>query len=126
MTNVIVADDDPEVRRFLRLILKREGYYVMVGRDGNDVLELADERKIDAIITDVIMPRKDGIEAIAQVKERYPKVRIIAISGGGQKNNEDFLKSAEMMGANYTIAKPFEANEILEVLKKALTSDLEE
>ncbi len=122
MTNIIVADDDPEIRRLLRFILKLEGYYVMVASDGDAVLELAKERKVDALITDIIMPGKEGIETIMEVRELYPEVKVVAMSGGGQKGNEDFLKSAEMVGAHYTIAKPFEPDDFIKVLKKALNA----
>lgn len=120
MTNIIVADDDPEIRRLLKFLLKLEGYNVMVARDGNEVLEHARFRKIDALITDIIMPGKEGIETIMEIRELYPDIKIVAMSGGGKKGNEDFLKSAEMVGAHCTIAKPFEPDDFIKTLKNAL------
>ena len=120
MVNILVADDDPSIRHLYKLILEREGHKVYLANDGVEALVQAKKHHIDVLITDIIMPRKEGIETIVEVREINPEIKIIAISGGGRRGNQDFLKMAEMVGANYSLAKPFEPHDLLKILKTCL------
>ena len=120
MVNILVADDDPSIRHLYKLILEREGHRVYLANDGVEALVQAKKHEIDVLITDIIMPRKEGIETIVEVREMNPEIKIIAISGGGRRGNQDFLRMAEMVGANYSLAKPFEPHDLLKILKTCL------
>lgn len=120
MVNILVADDDPSIRHLYKLILEREGHKVYLANDGVEALVQAKKHEIDVLITDIIMPRKEGIETIVEIREMNPEIKIIAISGGGRRGNQDFLRMAEMVGANYSLAKPFEPHDLLKILKTCL------
>jgi len=120
LVNILVADDDPSIRHLYKLILDREGHTVFLAQDGVEALSQAQQHDINVLITDIIMPKKEGIETIVEIREVNPEIKIIAISGGGRKGNQDFLRMAEMVGANYTLAKPFEPHDLLNVLKTCL------
>jgi CheY-like chemotaxis protein len=120
LVNILVADDDPSIRHLYKLILDREGHEVYLANDGVEALEQAKKHDIDVLITDIIMPKKEGIETIVEIREMNPEIKIIAISGGGRRGNQDFLRMAEMVGANYTLAKPFEPHDLLKILKTCL------
>ena len=120
MVNILVADDDPSIRHLYKLILEREGHKVYLANDGVEALVQAKKHHIDVLITDIIMPRKEGIETIVEIREMNPEIKIIAISGGGRRGNQDFLRMAEMVGANYSLAKPFEPHDLLKILKTCL------
>lgn len=120
MAKLLIADDDPEVLRFLDKILTLEGHEVKTARDGEDAVKKARAGKFDLIITDIIMPKKEGIETIIELKEMNPGIKIIAISGGGRKGRMDFLRMAEMVGASEILAKPFQPQELLAKINTCL------
>jgi len=120
LVNILVADDDPSIRHLYKLILDREGHEVFLANDGVEALLQAKKHKIDILITDIIMPKKEGIETIVEMREMNPEIKIIAISGGGRKGNQDFLRMAEMVGANHSLSKPFEPHDLLKILKTCL------
>jgi DNA-binding response OmpR family regulator len=110
---ILVIDDDAAVRYTLSRILTRAGHEVAVASDGEHgaAIFIADEP--DLVITDLIMPRQDGIETIAQIRRHSPGVKIIAISGGNRTMNIDGLAEALERGADDVIIKPFEPDDLL-------------
>ncbi len=104
------------------MVLNREGLSVEVARDGEEVVERAKAKPFDIIITDISMPKKEGIEVIMEVKALHPSIKVIAISGGGRKGKMDFLRMAKMVGATAILAKPFGPRELLAEVNKCLTS----
>lgn len=121
-TNILVIDDEEQVRHFLQKTLKRGGYNVAEAPDGKVGLRMFHENKYDLIITDLIMPCKEGMEVIIELRRNYPDVKIIAISGGGQIHADDYLTLAKNLGAIATIAKPFSEQKLLETVNQALTA----
>lgn len=122
LADILIADDDPEILRLLKMALNLEGHDVAVARDGQEAVNLAKQKRFDVIITDIIMPRKEGIETIMEIKTLYPAVKIIAISGGGRKGKMDFLRMAEMVGACDVLAKPFRPKDLLAKVENCLAS----
>lgn len=120
MANILVADDEQAIRSILRMVLQMAGHAVEVAANGEEVLSLARKRKFDLIITDIIMPKKEGIETILELKKNNPALKVIAISGGGRKGSMDFLQVAQVVGASATIAKPFEPDELVAAVNKCL------
>jgi DNA-binding response OmpR family regulator len=114
---VLVIDDDHLVRYALSRILQRNGYDVLTASDGKRAMALLRDELADVVITDIIMPEQEGIETIEKLRREYPKIKIIAISGGGRIRNVDFLEMAHSFGADDVLAKPFEAGELLARLR---------
>lgn len=120
MVNVLVADDEELARFTIREILEVEGHTVVEAKNGVEAIALYKKQPADVIITDIIMPEKEGIEMIIELKRDYPGVKIIAISGGGRTRNLDFLDLAKRYGANIILAKPFSEDELLGALAEVL------
>ena len=120
MALILVIEDDVEVRQMLRQILERSGYDVEEASDGEEGIRRYREKQADLIITDIIMPKKEGIETITDLKVEFPDVKVIAISGGGRLGPEPYLELAKGFGANRIIMKPFTAEEILEAIQELL------
>lgn len=120
MAGILIIDDDVQILNMLRQTLECEGYDVLEASNGKQGIKLYRENPADLIITDIIMPEKDGIETILELKRDYPDVKIIAISGGGRINPEDYLDIAKKLGAHRIFAKPVERKELLNAVRDLL------
>ncbi len=116
MARILVVDDDPDIRDMLRRMLESAGYEVIDAPDGKEALTLTDNSQPDAIITDVLMPEKDGLETILELRRNAPDVKIIAISGGDRVPAENYLRTAQRLGAQHTLCKPFRCRELLDAV----------
>ncbi len=116
MTRILVIDDEDQVRSMLRQMLEREGYEVLEAPNGKVGIDLCRQEPSDLVITDIIMPDKEGIETILDLRRDFPDVRIIAISGGGRIRPENHLHLAAAAGVLRTLAKPFTRQEILQAV----------
>ncbi len=125
MESILIIDDEPQIRSMIRLILERTGYTVLEATDGVEGLRLFREKAADLIITDLIMPNKDGIGLIIELKKQYPDVKIIAMSGGGLNRPDGYLRGAQKLGAACTLSKPINRQELLRVVKDTLKSESE-
>ena len=123
MPHIHIVDDEALIRELFRRILETEGYEVTDSPDGNAALTMCRQRPPDLIITDLIMPDKEGIETIIELKRDFPNVRIIAISGGGRITAKEYLELAETFGANMTLSKPISRDELLTAVGTVLGSD---
>ena len=117
---ILIVDDDPGIRRVLQVLLTKSGYQVTQASDGFEALRLWREHGGDLVITDLHMPEKNGIETILELLTHSPGMRIIAMSGGGQTKRLDLLGNDTMLGAVFTLEKPFTLPEILSLVKRAL------
>jgi DNA-binding response OmpR family regulator len=120
LAHILIIDDDPQILDMLSQTLEREGYEVITASDGKEGLRLYRENPVDLIITDIIMPGKEGIETIMDLRRDFPHVKIIAISGGGQIDAEQYLSMAQKLGAQRTFIKPFERAELLKAIMELL------
>ncbi|MDZ4865714.1 MAG: response regulator [Alphaproteobacteria bacterium] len=119
-TTVCVVDDDPAVRHAICSMLERGGYATAQASDGKCGLSEIERSAAAVAVLDIIMPDHEGIETIALVKERFPNVKILAISGGGAIGAETYLTMARGMGADATLAKPFRADVLLPLIAELL------
>ncbi|MCX8043425.1 MAG: response regulator [Desulfobacterota bacterium] len=110
---ILVIEDDELVMSMLCKVLETEGYTVVRAENGAIGIKKFQEGGIDLVITDLIMPEKEGIETIRELKALDPQVNIIAISGGGILAPEQYLAIAKRLGVQRTFAKPFSRDEIL-------------
>ena len=111
---ILLIEDDEAVREFIREVLLGAGYFVSVAGNGKDGLdEIRRDPDIGMVITDIVMPEKEGIETIIEIKQTWPQIKIIAISGGGRICAEDYLHIARELGADITLKKPFTRPELL-------------
>lgn len=114
---ILIIDDDAAIRKFISAILVQDGYNTVTADDGKSALSILEENPdIDIVITDIIMPEQEGIETIRIIKKRFPRIRIIAISGGGKIGPENYLQLAHTIGADCTLKKPFAKTELLDAL----------
>ena len=113
---ILVVDDSADMRTSLSQLLGLLGYEVETAMDGNQALATHRARAVAIVITDIFMAGKEGLETIAAFKREWPFVRVIAMSGGGERAKNDYLKAAKQIGADATLQKPFS----LESLKYAL------
>ena len=118
MIRILVIDDDIEITKMLRRHLETDGYDVAVLPDGNAALKLHRTDPVDLIITDIIMPGKDGLEIIMEFRRDFPGLKIIAISGGGRIEATEYLKIAKALGAVETLSKPFDLTEMSRVVRE--------
>lgn len=116
MPVVLVIEDDDHLRGMLREVLERAGYAVEDAPNGAAGLKRFAQRPADVVVTDIIMPEKEGLETIMELKRDHPGVKIIAISGGGARLDAQYLPSARALGADCTIEKPFEPREVIEAV----------
>ena len=120
MTRILIIDDESMIRDLLVNILEREGYETITASGGKDGIKIYRENPTDLIITDLLMPEKDGIETIMELRRDFQDVKIIAMSGGGKIDPKTYLQIAKTMGAIETIAKPFVLRELLKTVQELL------
>ena len=114
---ILVVDDEESVRGFFQQVLAGAGYEVSVARDGAEALQKVRERRFDLLVTDLVMPEREGLEIIGILRKEWPDLKIVAVSGafGGT-----FLKAAQMLGANTSLLKPISPDQLLAAVQTAL------
>jgi CheY-like chemotaxis protein len=120
MESILIIDDEPQIRSMIRLVLERAGYTVIEATDGVEGIRRFHENPVNLIITDLIMPNKDGIGMIIELKKEFPDIKIIAMSGGGLNRPEGYLRGAQKLGAACTLSKPINRQELLRAVKDTL------
>jgi len=120
MATILIIEDDDQIRTMLQQVLDEEGYDVMEARDGREGTRMCREKSPDLVITDMVMPKKDGMETIVDLRMEFPDVKIIAISGGGRVGPETYLEIAKGFGAEAIFTKPFMIRELLDSIKRLL------
>lgn len=121
LETVLVCDDDPQIRNLLSRMLEGKGYHVLTASDGQKGIYLAELEPVDLIITDILMPAKDGLETIRELRREDRKVKIIAISGGTTDWDDlGFLPTAKRFGADAILAKPFTSRQLLDLVRDVL------
>ena len=130
MTRIIVIDDEEDIRNSLKEVLGRAGYDVDVAASSDAGLDILRDKGAELVITDIIMPGKDGVDTVYQIRMEFPNTRVIVISGGGNVTPMEYqpsaisttayLASANAAGADVTLAKPFDRGDILNAVREPL------
>ena len=123
MSRILVIDDDQQIRELIREILERASHTVFEADNGVAGLQKMAEETVDIVVTDIIMPDKDGLETITELRKSYPEVRIIAISGGGRRVNRDYLPTAQAFGADLVLYKPFRPQDVMDAIDEISDKD---
>ena len=118
---ILVIDDDEAVRYAIQRVARGEGFAVVLAANGEEGLGLLESVSPALVITDLIMPEKEGLETIRELRKRRPDLPIIAISGGGRLVGRDFLDLARKLGAQEALAKPFEPEQLVEAMQRQLS-----
>ena len=117
---ILVIDDEPEIRKLFVQKLAGRGYEIIEACDGKEGLKLYHETRPDLVITDLVMPEKEGLETITELKREFPNVKIIAISGGGRNVPDCYLHVAKNLGADRTFPKPIDWPELIKTVRELL------
>jgi DNA-binding response OmpR family regulator len=123
MKRILVIDDEELILNFLKDLLVEEGYEVITACNGEEGLALFETQSVDLVITDIIMPVKDGLDTILELKKKAPELPVIAISAGGNIPKERYLAVAGYMKNTRTLAKPFTRDELISAVKEHLQPD---
>lgn len=120
MAEILVIDDDAGMRRTIVRILESAGYDVIEAADGREGIELFQRSAPILVITDLLMPTKDGLETIREIRRTGRNTRILATSGGWRTAQMDFLGTAIEFGADQVLPKPFRSKDLLDAVNKLL------
>jgi CheY-like chemotaxis protein len=130
MHTILIVDDEPDVRDALKRVLDLSGYSVRIAVDAMDAMTQLQRDPADVVITDIIMPKIDGVQAIEMICKEFPATAIIAISGGGNFGRKSYqptaitttayLESARAAGAHLVLTKPFEAADLIRAVEEVL------
>ena len=118
--SILLVDDNDDARVTVARILEMAGYAVVQAPNAKVASALLKERVPDLVITDIFMPEGDGFEMLNELREREPKIPVIAISGGGIQQGLDVLSIAERLGAKRVLYKPFARRQLLDAIAEAL------
>jgi two-component system, chemotaxis family, chemotaxis protein CheY len=122
MATILIIDDDGDVLDTLALVLEEAGHTILTASSGADGARMFRDLRPDLVVTDMVMPRSDGIQAIQTIRGDDPAARIIAISGDSSPGQGDYLKQAMQSGAMAALPKPFEADEFLSIVNSCLAA----
>ena len=124
MAHILIAEDDDGVRGVIKRILDKAGHKISEASNGKTAIDICSgSNPPDLIITDIIMPDKEGLETIKEIKSASPGIKIIAISGGGRIGPMTYLELAKKLGANGTLTKPFLPKDLTKVVEEVLQSE---
>jgi DNA-binding response OmpR family regulator len=120
MARILLVDDDEHLRSMLRLTLTHFGHTVVEADNGKEGMRQFHQAKFDLVITDIVMPEREGLSVLMELRGKKPPVKIIAMSGGGVA---DYLHMATAMGAAKVLAKPFSNEVLMAMVKELLAGD---
>lgn len=124
MKRILIIDDEPHILLMLKKMLEKAGYEIDLASNGVEGLDLFSKRPSDLVITDIIMPEKEGLETIRAMKRILPELKIIAMSGGGRLSASNYLETALIFGAKKIIEKPFSQQQMVSAVKELLEGEL--
>ncbi len=119
---ILLIDDDDELRTIMRRMLVAAGYEVQEAASGDAAVARYRQQRSDVVITDILMPDKEGLETIRELRRADPQVKIIAISGGGGQGGADYLELALKFGARRILQKPFTRDELVAAVSEVIAT----
>jgi CheY-like chemotaxis protein len=122
MASVLLVEDSTGLRELMSIGLRANGYEVGQAPDGRRALTMQREKPFEVVVTDLFMPEMDGIETIQTLRQEFPDIAIVAISGVPTKTGADFLEVAHELGADQVLRKPFTIPELIAAVEAARTA----
>ncbi len=116
---ILVVDDEEELRELIRHVLERAGHSVACASNGREASLVIERCQFDVVVTDMLMPDRDGLELITEIKAKYPGLKMVAMSGGGQIGSDQYLSMAKGFGAHVLLRKPFTHQALLAAVDRA-------
>jgi CheY-like chemotaxis protein len=116
---ILVVDDDPDVRGVIREFLEPDGYEVRTAANGREAFGILRGESVDLVLTDLVMPEREGIEIIQEIRRCFPAVKTVAMSGA---LFGPYLRAAELLGAHATLSKPLNSSLLRLTLQQVLTA----
>ena len=120
MKQILLVDDESSFREPLQRVLQQAGFQVETAGDGQSALDQYRRQPADLVLIDLIMPIKEGLETIPELRRLNPSLKIIAMSGGGRLDPNSYLDIACCLGADLTLAKPFTREELITAVNQLL------
>ena len=120
MQKILIVDDEPHILLMLKKMLEPSGYEIDLAANGVEGIELFKKSAEDLVITDIIMPEKEGLETIREMRRIKPDLKIIAMSGGGKVSADNYLEIARIFGASKIISKPFTKQEMITAVQELM------
>jgi DNA-binding response OmpR family regulator len=120
LAHILVIDDDPWILKIFKQILETEGHSVDTAADGQEGIDIYRNFRADLVVTDMVMPVKDGLKTILELDKEFPGVKVIAISGGGVIEPDRYLALAESIGTKKTLTKPVRKDELIKAVNEVL------
>ena len=120
MAYILIIDDDPQVCSLLKQVFEDEGYTVQSALNGVEGINRYRDKPAELVILDILMPEKEGLETIVDLRREFPHVKIIAMSAGSERAKINLLDLARRLGAQHTITKPFDLLAITDLVAKLL------
>jgi DNA-binding response OmpR family regulator len=120
VARILIIDDDDQVRALLRQILSRDAHEVIEASNGKQGAQVFHEQPVDLVITDLVMPEREGIETIVELRRTHSDIQVIAMSGGGAGDAETYLQGARLLGARRVLRKPFGRQDLLEAVREVI------
>ncbi len=123
MKQILVIDDDPQIRSLVKRRLEKDGYSVWEAVHGKEALKILDEKEIDLAIVDIIMPEKGGIETLMEFKNKHPRLKTVVISGKVDTEADSFTMLIKQFGSQTILTKPFELDKLVLTVEKLLDEE---
>jgi DNA-binding response OmpR family regulator len=120
MHRILIIDDDHHILLMIKKMLERAGFEVDLASNGDEGLKIFKKLSFDLVITDIIMPEKEGLETIREMKRLRSDLKIIAMSGGGKVSSDNYLNTAKIFGATKIMTKPFTQNQMVSAVRELL------
>jgi DNA-binding response OmpR family regulator len=120
MAKIYVFDDEPSILLMIKKMLEKAGHEVEIALNGYEGIKLFNKEIPDLLVTDLIMPEKEGLETIFELRRKYPELKIIAISGGGRIGPNEYLPGAKLLGADMAFQKPLDQKEFVNAVASLL------
>jgi len=126
MQRILIIEDDHHVLLMIKRMLESEGFEINLASNGNEGLEIFNKIPVDLVITDIVMPEKEGLETIREMKRIRSDLKIIAVSGGGKISADNYLETAKIFGASKIIEKPFTKNQLIAAIQEMMEGTQED
>ena len=123
MSRILLVDDHEPVCISLQAMIKGMGHETLTATSGRQALAVHRQNPVDVLVTDIFMPDMDGYELIQKFRQEYPKVKVVAMSGGIPRSpGGPYLEVAGKFGARWLLRKPFSSMRLIEVINEATSA----